>query len=191
MKFHLPTIEFSAIDLANRVAAATGGMRYAQNAASADYNGHFVCITFNTFRRYWVAEYTWSSRNVIARGSLRDILQLARRYYDQGAKSATVSVAYPTGRYWADGDRWPDESRMQFAAICKAYGFQYGSVRIYNMGANCQPHAWWTPKHDAVADAFRAERYWPGIVGVACNLPDDATDADWQSAKNAFCSQHR
>ena len=77
-KFWIPTRPYSLIDAINRMAAATGSPRYAELATYADYNGHYVTVSFNEYRRYWVAEYTWAGRVVIGRGTLADCHWLTR-----------------------------------------------------------------------------------------------------------------
>lgn len=173
--FHIPTRPYSAIDLCNRRAAATGSMRYAQLTAEADYNGHLVGVTYNTYRGYWIAEYFWGGRRVLARGSLGSALRAARAEYDRGAVGASVYATYP--REAAADERMPEESKQQFAAACRDAGFVAGKE------PNEMP--WWTPKHDAVCEAMRFQQRFPELVGIACNLPDDCTKADWDDAARA------
>ena len=88
----LKTRPYTLIDAVNRKAAALGAPRYAQQATYADYNGHHVTVSWNTYRRYWVAEYFWAGRVVLARGTLVDCLAAAKREYDRGALGAAVVV---------------------------------------------------------------------------------------------------
>jgi hypothetical protein len=75
------------------MAAALGSPRYAQGASHADYNGHRISISWNSFRKYYVAGYTWSGWNVIARGSLASCLAAALRMHSRGALGSSVSVS--------------------------------------------------------------------------------------------------
>ena len=184
MRYHLPTIACTPVDIINRRAAATGSVGYAMQTAYANYNGHHVGVSFNTYRGYWIAEYHWGERVVIARGSLVDVLRAARDYYSRGDKGATVCVGYP--KFWGGTlDRnMPAESVQQFNAICEREGFTFGDEG---------PHKWWTPKHaacaEAMSDSYR--RYFPGLDGIAANLPDDATKADWEAARDAHLRKFR
>ena len=90
--FHAPTVPYGIVDALNRRAAATGSPGYARAASQADYNGHSVSVYWNSFRRYYVADYTWAGRNVIGRGSLQSCLDAALSYYRQGALGARVTV---------------------------------------------------------------------------------------------------
>jgi hypothetical protein len=90
--FHAPTVPYGIVDALNRRAAATGSVGYAKRSSHADYNGHSVGVHWNDYRRYYIAEYTWSGRNVMARGTLRSCLDAALNYYRRGALGAKVSV---------------------------------------------------------------------------------------------------
>ncbi len=90
--FWLPTIPCTLIETINRMAAATGSMRYASLASHADYNGHYVTVSFNEYRGYWVTRYTWMGDVVLARGDLSRCLQAAKDKYSRGAKGSTVVV---------------------------------------------------------------------------------------------------
>lgn len=91
--FHAPTVPYGIVDALNRRAAATGSPGYARYHATADYNGHSVIVHWNEYRRYYIAEYTWSGRNVMARGSLASCLDAALNYHRRGALGAKVSVS--------------------------------------------------------------------------------------------------
>jgi hypothetical protein len=92
-KLSLPTIPYSLIDAVNRAALATGSIRAAAAGHQADYNGHRVAVYFNDFRRYWVADYTWAGRVVLARGSFANCLAAALREYARGALGSSVHVS--------------------------------------------------------------------------------------------------
>jgi hypothetical protein len=51
-RYWLPTRPYSLVDAVNRCAAATGRVRYAQQAADAGYNGHSVTVAYNNSRNY-------------------------------------------------------------------------------------------------------------------------------------------
>jgi hypothetical protein len=73
--FHLPTKPLSKIDAINRCAAATGSCRTAMLCADADYNGHALAAYHNDYRGYYVCDYTWAGRVVVARGSAEGVLR--------------------------------------------------------------------------------------------------------------------
>jgi hypothetical protein len=107
--FWLPTIPYSIIDAINRMAAATGSMRYAQLAADANYNGHFVRVYFNDYRGYWLTEYQWGERCVLSRSAdLARCLEAGKAEYARGARGTTVVCYVKTE---ADAD------------LCRAAGF--------------------------------------------------------------------
>jgi hypothetical protein len=78
IEFHLSVRPYSPIDAHNRAAAAKGSSRYAGATAGADYNGYHVTLAWNDYRRYYVAEYFWAGRVVIARGGFENRRQDAR-----------------------------------------------------------------------------------------------------------------
>lgn len=94
--YWMPTIPYSLVDAFNRVAAATGSVRYAEGASHADYNGHRVSVSFNAHRQYWVADYFWAGRVVLARGSLMECLVAALAEYRRDARGAEVRVQLET-----------------------------------------------------------------------------------------------
>lgn len=90
--FVLPTKPLSIIDAINRMCLATGGAANAARGSDADYNGHNVEVRYNDYRGYWVASYTWSGPNVIARGELEHCLDEAARFYAAQGRGASVHV---------------------------------------------------------------------------------------------------
>lgn len=88
----IPTRPYELADAFNRMAAATGSVARAIGAANANYNGHRVTVCFNEFRKYWVAEYYWGQRVVLARGSLEECLRAAAREHARGALGSEVHV---------------------------------------------------------------------------------------------------
>lgn len=81
-RYWLPTKPYTLIDAINRMALATGSTRSAMLGKDANYNGHRVSVSFNDYRRYWVAEYFWAGRCVIARGSFEDVLRAAVSFHE-------------------------------------------------------------------------------------------------------------
>ena len=106
-EFYIPTREYGPIDSLNRRAAAVGSPRYAAGAAGADYNGHHVVVSWNDYRGYYICEYTWAGRRVLARGSFAACLGAALAEYRRGALGATVSISVPEG----DGEAIAELSR--------------------------------------------------------------------------------
>lgn len=86
VKFHLPTKPYSVVDAINRVAAAQGSCNYAMRCSGADYNGHFVHLSWNSYRGYYIAEYFWGGREVITRNedACAAVLAAVRHYQSQG-----------------------------------------------------------------------------------------------------------
>jgi hypothetical protein len=119
----LPTVPYTIVDAINRHAAATGSPRYAMAAASADYNGHPVDVAFNSYRGYWVADYTWAGRVVVGRGNFRETVAAAMRYYGPKGSSVTVygvpsddDAAWLATKGFVDGAEpaWaPDDLRVK------------------------------------------------------------------------------
>lgn len=93
-RFWLPTIPYSIADSINRAYAATGSPQYAAAATDASYNGHNVSVSFNTYRSYWVAEFYWAGRQVLARGELIYCLEAAKREHDLKRKGSTVLTGH-------------------------------------------------------------------------------------------------
>ncbi len=165
-----PTRPYSVIDAINRYAASTGSARYAALAANSDYNGHRVSVTFNDYRGYWIAEYFWAGRHVLARGTIEACLHAAVVEYDRGALGASV-VAHP---------RTPEE-----IVACQQAGL---------VAETDAPDAWVTDLHREVPNAFALERHGLGpAVGLLANstsLADyhaklDAITADRRNARRA------
>lgn len=90
--FHVPTVPYGIVDALNRRAVAVGSALFAKRSSHADYNGHAVNVWWNDYRGYYIAEYTWSGRQVMARGTLQSCLNAALNYHRRGALGAKVSV---------------------------------------------------------------------------------------------------
>jgi hypothetical protein len=90
--FHLPVRPYSPIDAHNRAAAAHGSPRIASLTAYANYNGHHVDLRYNDYRGYYVAEYFWAGRVVLARGSFQNCLNAVLNEYHRGALGASATI---------------------------------------------------------------------------------------------------
>jgi len=87
-------------------------------------------LTWNSYRRYYVAEYTWAGRVVIARGSFADCLAAARREHDKGNVGSSIVVQL------RDGD-------TDAAAACAASGLSAGGLE--------ERPCWHTWRHQVAA----------------------------------------
>jgi len=130
--FHIPTRPYSPIDALNRRAAATGSPRYAELATHADYNGHPVTVAFNDYRQWYTAEYVWSGRVVLARGSFEHCLRAAVEEHQRGALGASTDV-FPLDEH---------------VSLCRA-------EPLLVEGNEPDPLPWWTWRHSAAAESAR------------------------------------
>lgn len=92
IQFHAPIIPYSPIDALNRRAAALGSPGYAMATAYADYNGHSISVSFNDYRQYYVAQYYWAGRVVLARGDAKQCISAAMKEYNKKALGTSVYV---------------------------------------------------------------------------------------------------
>lgn len=104
--FYAHTKPYNPIAALNRRAAACGSPRYAMLSENADYNGHYMCVSWNAYRGYYIAQYTWAGRRVLARGSFADCLSAALREYNRGAVGSSVHVE-------------PREDDAEAATLCR------------------------------------------------------------------------
>jgi len=153
--FHLPTKPYNIIAAINRMAAATGSMRYAGLTSSADYNGHQIGSYFNDYRQYYVCDYFWAGRVVIARGGAMDVTRAAVDEYKRQGLGASLAVAVR-----------PED------ADC---------IRSLNLGLieGPEPKAlgdWYSWKHSLIADAFMWDKWFPGIGTQALLVARDEDD---------------
>lgn len=94
INFHVPTKPYSAVDAINRIAAATGSIGYAMAASDADYNGHRLNLYFNNYRGYYVADYNWGERVVIARGeNFADVLLRSLDWFKRQGRGASIWIS--------------------------------------------------------------------------------------------------
>lgn len=136
--FRLPTRPFSPIDALNRSAAAKGSPGYAMATAHANYNGHSVSVSWNDYRQYWITEYYWGERVVLARGSFIECLNAASEYYKRGDRGANVNVSIPIGHI----DEHSAIGECEAAGLVSGKGFQ-------------KDEPWWTWRHTLAAQSVR------------------------------------
>lgn len=155
--YHVPTRPYTPIDALNRRAAAVGSPGYAQATAYADYNGHAVQVHWNDFRGYYIAEYFWAGRVVLARGDFATCLRAALDEYRRGALGCSVTVTL------RDGDDVAGD-------LCLAE-----PLLVQGSQPNVLP--WWTWRH---ADAAHSVRDYanPGMLRIIFDWPLMQTAAD-------------
>jgi hypothetical protein len=90
--FHVPTRPYSPIDALNRRAIAIGSPRVAMLGHNANYNGHHVTVGWNEYRQYYVAQYYFAERVILARGEPERCIVAALAEYDRGALGASVAI---------------------------------------------------------------------------------------------------
>jgi hypothetical protein len=145
----LPRIQTTLVEEINRRAAATGSVTYAMQTAHADYNGHYVRVWYNDYKGYWIAEYHWGGRVVIARGTAKECLLAGHDYYKRGAKGATVVACA-----LAEED----------AAYAKMLGFEPHSRDIESANYNDDP------RKGMINEAFMYEKHFGGgVIGILAN----------------------
>ena len=174
ISFHLPTRPYSPIDCLNRRSAAQGSMQYAQKAAYADYNGHHVSLHWNSYRGYYVAEYHWAERVVIARGDFADCLRAVLSEYNRGALGSSASVT-------------PRPDDLEAIALCE-------STPALVSGPKPREESWWTWRH-TVAGLCARDYCHPGKMTMIFDwdLMQAATDEEsyYQTVKakhgRAYC----
>lgn len=120
----LPYKPCTIADLINRRLLATGSVVSAQRGHFADYNGHHVRVWFNEYRRYWIAEYIWGGREVVARGSFRQCVHAAAEFHRTQGAMGCVTV----------GGEISDEDREFCASLgMEPYSDEIASARIRAM----------------------------------------------------------
>ena len=135
-RYHVPERPYGPIDALNRRAAALGSPGYAMAASGANYNGHRISVSYNDYRGYYIAQYYWGERVVLARGSFEHCLRAALDYYERGALGASVSVC-------------PREDDAEANALCEA-------EPLLKPGALSEdPREWYTWRHQCAAASAR------------------------------------
>lgn len=145
IEFHLPVRPYSPIDAHNRAAAAKGSPRYAQATACASYNGHHVTLSWNDYRRYYVAEYFWAGRVVLGRGSFANCLRAVLDEYARGDLGASAAICVPAN----------DAEALTLAR--SAPGVVEGSLwrEEPNGMRRLDAGSWWTWRHSVGAESAR------------------------------------
>ncbi len=168
-QFFIPTKPFTLTDQINRVAAATGSVRYAMGAAYADYNGHRITVDFNDYRGYYIAQYYWGERVVIARGDFAQVLDAGIKKFDRSGKGACL-IVIPKNE-----DVHLCESNARLMAWSKEV-------------EESEMVKWYTWKHSAVAHAMTLERQYAIPMQL---LMEAETKEAWDAAvTDAFKARH-
>jgi hypothetical protein len=144
VEFYIPVRPYSPIDAHNRAAAAKGSPRYAQAAAHADYNGHHVTLSWNDYRGYYVAQYFWAGRVVIARGDFASCLRAVVAEHARGALGASASIVVP-----AHDTAAIELARAEPTLVEGSFWKDVAGERRLDMGP------WWTWRHQVGAESAR------------------------------------
>ncbi len=158
-EFHLPERPFTPIDSLNRRAAALGSPRYAMATGHANYNGHHVTLDWNDYRRYYIAQYYWAERIVIARGTFEHCLAATLEEYNRGALGSSAAI-------------YPREDDAEAIALCAA-------TAELRPGKE-PPREWYTWQHECAAASARDYANPRGLVmifdwGLMQASPDQKT----------------
>jgi hypothetical protein len=145
VEFHLPVRPYSPIDAHNRMAAALGSPRMASSTHYADYNGHHVTLSWNDYRGYYVAEYFWGGRVVIARGTFSSCLDAVLQEYNRGALGASATIAI----------RADDTESLAMIKIRPE--IVAGSLWVSNADGtrDLSRGQWWTWRHQVASESAR------------------------------------
>lgn len=167
--FHLPTKAYSVIDSINRYAAGQGSVEYAQKCADSNYNGHYLTVCWNDYRGYYIAEYYWGQRVVIARGNAEEVLRAAiHEFQNHQGRGASFSVRVKLGD----------------AAVCEKLGLVAGKAPE---ASQCD---WYTPLHAKVGEAGGWERQRMGVPAFAF-LANSKTVEEYESKLAAHLDARR
>lgn len=145
IEFHLPVRPYSPIDAHNRMAAALGSPRMASLTHYADYNGHHVTLAWNDCRGYYVAEYFWAGRVVLARGTFSQCLRAVMDEYNRGALGSSASIV----------PRADDTDAMSLALATP--GVVEGPLWVENPDhtRSLTQGKWWTWRHEVGAQSAK------------------------------------
>lgn len=125
--FYYHPAEYTPIVEYNRMCAAMGSPRYAQDAAGADYNGHCYEIV-QTLYGYWTVGYMWSGWHVVGRSE--DMLECA----EAAIKKATMP------RFIGGS------ARISFSARKLPTDYEAGELLTLGYTEERVP-SWWTWRH--------------------------------------------
>ena len=159
--YWLPTRPYTLCDAMNRAAAATGSVRYAQQAANSGYNGHAVSVTYNDYHDYCICEHYWGERVVHARGSMETALRAGRAEYDLGHRGTRVITCALT----------PGESQAALAL---------GYIPWSMEGEEAWNALWFTELHSCVGEALGDARHGCDTVHL---LMQASNRVDYQERK--------
>lgn len=153
--FHIPERPYSPIDALNRRAAALGSPGYAMATHYADYNGHHVTLRWNDYRGYYVAEYFWAGRVVVARGGFAECLKAVVAEYNRGALGSSAGV-------------YPRKDDAEAIALCeRTEPLAKGSGWEKNdNGRELARASWYTWQHECAAASARDYANPRGMVMV-------------------------
>ena len=160
-RYWLPTRPYTLVDAVNRMASATGSVRYAQLSANADYNGHNVTVYYNDYKGYFLCEHYFGERVVHARSyDVADALRAGRREYDMGHRGTSVTTC----------DLTPAEAEVALSL---------GYIPHSKEGEEAWNALWFSELHGMVNEAM-PDRYRPDTI----HLLLQATDAvDYRERK--------
>ncbi len=155
---------YSLSDAVNLAWCAAGSVQLARLTADSNYNGHYITVAYNDYRKYWTCEYYWGQRLVLSRGSLKDALQAGYAEYLRGARGTQVVT----------NDLDPDE-----APIASAIGYvKYKGIN------DPQPRPeWMDARYDEVATALWYEKHMG--IPAAQYLVNSATVEEFKALVNA------
>jgi len=168
-RYWLPTRPYSLVDAVNRVAAATGSVRYARLSADASYNGHSVTVTYNDYRDYCICEHFWGGRVVHCRGSMDAALRAGRREYDLDHRGMCVTTC----------DLTVDEAKVAIAL---------GYIPWSQDAEEAWMALWYTDLHACVGQALGDARYFGGDTVHLLLQASDKVDYQ-ERRQRAFADQ--
>lgn len=144
VSFYIPERPYTPIDALNRQAAAKGSPGYAMATHYANYNGHHVTLRWNDYRGYYVAEYFWAGRMVIARGGFADCLRAVVNEYESGALGASAGV-------------YPRKDDAEAIALCERTELLKAGDgwRRDISGKEVNRPEWYSWRHDAAAESVK------------------------------------
>lgn len=190
--FWIPTKPYSATDCLNRISAATGSVRNAIAAANSNYNGHALTLSWNQYRQYYVGEYFWGERVVLARGTdFKSVLETMIDAFDRGGRGTRLIIHVRVDLTEVlDG-----EGKVSKAKIEVPHGLDQELAMTHPRLA---PHSkeieaahdatWRTWQHNRMNEAINWERQ----LGVPLSVFFDSTSSeDWNARREAFLEARR
>ena len=87
--FWLKTKPYTPEEAVQRIRIAQGDFRQAMRNEHARVNGHSYILHWNDYRQYYILEYYWAGRKVLARSTnFAVILDTAIRVYESAGKGS-------------------------------------------------------------------------------------------------------